>query len=531
MDKKRALISVSDKTGIIELARNLMELDYQIISTGGTAKYLQEKNIPVTEVSEVTGFPECFDGRVKTLHPKIHGALLAKRDSLSHMKAAVELGIPMIDIVVVNLYPFFETIKKPENTLADSIEQIDIGGPAMLRSAAKNFQSVTVLTDINDYPEVISELRENSEISYQTRCKLAAKVFAKTAFYDSLIAQYLAEQLANSAASDSSATDQASLAKILPPDDLVLAYQKVADLRYGENPDQQATVYKKPINQIAGLTEAKQLHGKALSYNNYADTDAAIAMLKEFQKPTVVAVKHSNPCGIASGATIEEAFDKAYAADPVSIFGGIVVQNRPVSKAEAEKMAEIFLEVIVAESFEPEALEILEQKKNLRLLELPDLNKPFPEHSMMVKEIYGGLLVQNYDQNNLAGEDYQTVTKVQADEQDYDDYLFAMKVVKHVKSNAIVLVKNEQTVGIGPGQPNRITAAEIAIRQAGVKAVGAILGSDAFFPFSDTVKAAYEAGVKGIIQPGGSIRDQESIDFCDKVGIPMLFTGKRHFKH
>ncbi len=528
MDKKRVLISVSDKTDIIDLARNLLDLGFEIISTGGTAKYLEEKNIPVTEVSQITGFPECFEGRVKTLHPKIHGGLLAKRDSLSHMKQAKELDIAMIDMLVVNLYPFYETIQNKENQLADCIEQIDIGGPAMLRSAAKNFQSVTVLTDIADYKEVIRELRENSAVSYQTKFRLAAKVFAKTAFYDSLIADYMQKQLKEL---ETDASDLKTCAVIAENPQITLAYQKVSDLRYGENPQQKATVYKKPIGELSGLTEARQIHGKELSYNNYADTDAALAMLKEFTRPTVVAVKHSNPCGIASADTIEEAWDKAYEADPVSIFGGIIVQNRPVSKQEAEKMSKIFLEVIVAESFEDEALVILEKKKNLRLIILPDAAKPYPEHSRMVKEIYGGLLIQDYDQNSLESEDYQIATKAKPEEEDYSDYLFAMKVVKHVKSNAIVLVKNEQTVGIGPGQPNRITSARIAINQAGEKAVGAILGSDAFFPFSDTVEAAYEAGVKGIIQPGGSIRDQDSIEFCDKVNLPMIFTGVRHFKH
>ena len=522
MQKKRALISVSDKRDVNELAQNLIDLNFEIISTGGTAKYLADNNIPVTEVSEITGFPECFDGRVKTLHPMVHGGLLARRDLEEHMQRAIELNISMIDLLVVNLYPFFETVKKQHENLEACIEQIDIGGPAMLRSGAKNFNFVTVITDINDYQPIIEELKNNGTVSKQTNLRLAAKVFAETSFYDSLISDYLKSRLELEAEAES---------KIEPTDKLTLAYQKITSLRYGENPNQNANVYKKPLTTGFGLTDAKQLHGKALSYNNFADTDAALAMIKEFSEPTVVAVKHSNPCGIASADNIFEAWNKAYEADSVSIFGGIIAQNRPVNKAEAEKMSEIFLEVVLAPDFDADALEILEKKKNIRLLKLEKLSEHYPENSKMVKEIFDGLLIQDYDQKAMDQEPHKIVTKEQPDEADLADYLFAMKVVKHVKSNAIVLVKNKQTVGIGPGQPNRITSANIAIEQAGDKAKGSILGSDAFFPFADTVEAAYNAGVKGIIQPGGSIRDQESIDFCDEHAIPMIFTGSRHFKH
>lgn len=526
--KKKALISVSDKTNLIDLAKKLIQLDYEIISTGGTAKHLADNEIPVTEVEEVTSFPECFDGRVKTLHPKIHGGLLARRDLENHLETALELEIPLIDLVVVNLYPFEETMLKQGEDLTTCIEQIDIGGPAMLRSAAKNFRSVVVLTDIADYTPVLSELEKNGEISSLTRLKLARKVFSKTAFYDSLIAQYLADNISNL---EKQYELKSEKFKLNPVTDLVLSYHKVADLRYGENPAQEAALYNRAVPVGSSLLAAEQLHGKELSYNNYADTDAALAMVKEFSRPTVVAVKHSNPCGIASADEIEEAWDKAYQADPVSIFGGIVVQNRPVTKGEAEKMSQIFLEVILAPDYDQEAFEILSQKKNIRLLKLADLAEPYPADTQMIKEIYGGVLIQDYDQNSLDQEVHRVVTKTEPDTKDLKDYYFAMKVVKHVKSNAIVLVKDEQTVGIGPGQPNRITSANIAIKQAGEKAVGAILGSDAFFPFADTVEAAYNAGVKGIIQPGGSIRDQESIDFCNKHQIPMIFTGVRHFKH
>ncbi|HHU53433.1 MAG TPA: bifunctional phosphoribosylaminoimidazolecarboxamide formyltransferase/IMP cyclohydrolase [Clostridiaceae bacterium] len=518
--KKKALISVSDKTGLADLAKSLLDLDYEIISTGGTAKFLKDKDIKVTAVEEITGFPECFDGRVKTLHPKIHGGLLARRDLESHMQSAFDLGISMIDLVVVNLYPFAETMLKQADNMAACIEQIDIGGPAMLRSAAKNYNSVVVLTDVHDYQAVIHELETKGEVSITNKLRLAAKVFAQTAFYDSMIAEYLNSKIKPHA-----------FDSINENSNLTLSYQKVADLRYGENPAQKAAIYSKAIPLANSLVEAKQLHGKELSYNNYADTDAAMAMVKEFSRPTVVAVKHSNPCGIASADSIEEAWQKAYQADPVSIFGGIIVQNRPVTKSEAEKMAKIFLEVILAPSFEPDALEVLMKRKNIRLLELPGLAEPYPAGTQMVKEIYGGILLQDYDQKSIESEEQQVVTKSKPEQADLPDYYFAMKVVKHVKSNAIVLIKNEQTVGIGPGQPNRITSANIAIKQAGELAQGSIMGSDAFFPFADTVEAAYKAGVKGIIQPGGSLRDQDSIDFCDQHDIPMIFTGARHFKH
>ena len=520
MTKKRALISVSDKTGLTDLAQSLLNLNYEIISTGGTAKFLQDNNLAVTAVEEITGFPECFDGRVKTLHPKIHGGLLARRDLESHMLSALKLEIPMIDLVVVNLYPFEETMLKQGDNPPVCIEQIDIGGPAMLRSAAKNYHSVIVLTDTADYQAVITELETHGEVSDKTKLRLASKVFAQTAFYDSLIADYLKNML-----------ESHKSEPISDNSNLTLSYRKVADLRYGENPAQKATVYSKAIPVENSLVSAKQLHGKKLSYNNYADTDAAMSIVKEFSRPTVVAIKHSNPCGVASADTIEKAWQKTYQADPISIFGGIIVQNRPVTKIEAEEMAKIFLEVILAPAFEPDALEVLMGKKNIRLIELPGLAEPYPAGTQVVKEIYGGILVQDYDQKPIESEEHQVVTNVKPDQVDLQDYYFAMKVVKHVKSNAIVLVKNEQTVGIGPGQPNRITSANIAIKQAGELAEGSIMGSDAFFPFADTVEAAYKAGVKGIIQPGGSLRDQDSIDFCNQHNLPMIFTGARHFKH
>lgn len=511
---KTALISVYDKSGIVDFARELENLGFRILSTGGTYRELDKAGIAVDTVESVTGFPECLDGRVKTLHPKIHGGILAKRNDNKHMEQVEELALELIDLVVINLYPFRETMLRHGDDLAACIEQIDIGGPAMLRSAAKNHADVTVLIDPADYDKALEQYRANGDTDATFRRYLAAKVFRTTAAYDSMISAYLYGD-----------------AKEDYADEMVLRYEKVSALRYGENPAQKAAFYAPTPILDGSLAAAEQLHGKELSYNNYADTDAALAMVKDFSRPTVVAVKHANPCGIASADTIEEAWDKAYEADSVSIFGGIIAQNRPVTAAEAKKMHEIFLEVVLAPDYDEEALEILTQKKNIRLLKLPTVSEPYRADEKMLKPIYGGLLIQDYDVNPIADEPFEVVTKTQPAEDEIRDYHFAMIVAKHVKSNAIVLVKGEQTVGIGPGQPNRVTAAEIAIKHAGDKAKGSIMGSDAFFPFSDTVEAAAAAGVKGIIQPGGSIRDDDSIKACDENGIAMVFTGKRHFRH
>lgn len=512
---KRALISVSDKTGLVDLAKSLHDLGIELISTGGTASALQSAGLPVIPVSDLTGFPECLDGRVKTLHPKIHGGILAIRGNPEHMQRISELGIETIDLVIINLYPFKATVQKPGVSLQECIENIDIGGPSMLRAAAKNYNDVTVATDPEDYARIISEIRENGDTSQSTRFYLAKKVFEQTAAYDALIASYFQKQ----------SPQQET------PQQLTLTYDLISSLRYGENPHQKASFYKEALTVTGSLPHARQLSGKELSYNNIADTDAALALLKEFNEPAVIAVKHANPCGAACADDIETAWNKAYEADSVSIYGGIVALNRPVTAAVAASMKPVFLEVVVAPSYDSEALEILGSKKNLRLLELPDAAVPYERGSVMLKHVYGGLLVQDLDTETFNSDEITVPTKAKPDKSMQDDLEFAMKVVKHVKSNAIVLVKDRQTVGIGPGQPNRITSAQISIKNAGDKARGSILGSDAFFPFADTVEAASEAGIAAIIQPGGSIRDQESIDACDAKGIVMLMTGMRHFRH
>lgn len=509
---KRALISVSNKDGVVEFAKDLSELGYEIISTGGTKKILEEANISVIAISEITGFPEIMDGRLKTLHPNIFGGLLGIRDNEKHMEQLKEQGINPIDIVVVNLYPFKETISKPNVEWEEAIENIDIGGPSMLRASAKNYQDVAVIVDPKDYSVIIEQLKEEKQINIDTKKKLAAKVFRHTAAYDSYIAEYVTNYLGEES-----------------PEYLSFTYEKVQDLRYGENPHQKASFYKKGlINQ--GLPQAKQLHGKELSYNNIQDTNAAWQMVKEFnEEPVVVAVKHMNPCGIGIGTTLIEAFDKAYAADPVSIFGGIVATNQMIDKDTAMKLKEIFLEVIIAPKFSDEAVEILTAKKNIRLLELA--NEVEYEGLMKVVSVSGGLLIQNEDDRELLDEDIKVATKRQPTEEEMKQLKFAWKVVKHVKSNAIVLAKDDQTVGVGAGQMNRVGAAKIAIEQAGEKVVGSVMGSDAYFPMPDTVESAAKAGITAIIQPGGSIRDEDSIKEADKHGIAMVFTGIRHFKH
>ncbi|MDR7074298.1 bifunctional phosphoribosylaminoimidazolecarboxamide formyltransferase/IMP cyclohydrolase [Fictibacillus barbaricus] len=512
MTIKRALISVSDKNGLIPFAEKLVNLGVEIISTGGTKKALQDAGISVIGISEVTGFPEIMDGRVKTLHPKIHGGLLAVRDNETHQQAMQENEIAPIDLVVVNLYPFKETVAKEDTTFADAIENIDIGGPSMLRSAAKNHAYVTVVVDPKDYETVETELEKAGSVSEETRRRLAAKTFRHTAAYDALIAEYLT----------------AAVEEVLP-ESYTVTFEKKQDLRYGENPHQKAAFYSKPLSGTLSLTDAEQLHGKELSYNNINDADAALAIVKEFTDPAVVAVKHMNPCGVGTGKSITEAYTRAFEADPVSIFGGIVASNTEVDAETAEKMAEIFLEIIIAPSFSEDALAILTKKKNIRLLKLD-----FTAGKGIAKKITtvsGGMLVQDEDVYGLDDANVTIPTKRQPTEQEWKDIHLAWKVVKHVKSNAIVLAKDEMTVGVGAGQMNRVGAAKIAIEQAGERANGSALGSDAFFPMDDTVEAAARAGVTAIIQPGGSIRDEDSIKKADEHGITMVFTGVRHFKH
>lgn len=512
---KRALISVSDKTGIVDLAKDLESMGVEIISTGGTAKTLSDAGIKVINISDITGFPECLDGRVKTLHPKVHGGLLAMRSNEDHMKQIKELEIEPIDIVIINLYPFKQTILKGNVDLEEAIENIDIGGPTMLRAAAKNYQDVVVIVDPRDYKMVLDEVKASKEISVKTKFKLAYKVFEHTSHYDTLIAKYLRDKIGEEEF----------------PETLSLTFEKMQDMRYGENPHQKAVFYKEVGANIGCITAAKQLHGKELSYNNINDANGALELLKEFDEPTVVAVKHANPCGVASSSNIYDAYVKAYEADPVSIFGGIVALNREVDQKTAQEINKIFVEIVIAPSFSEEAVNILAQKKNIRLLELDNISAKLPAGTYDMKKVAGGLLVQNYNNELLNEQDLTYVTEKKPTKEEMEDLIFAMKVVKHTKSNGIALAKGKQSLGVGPGQTNRIMAAKIAIEYGKDRTKGGVLASDAFFPFPDCVEAAAEAGITAIIQPGGSKNDQESIDACNKYGIAMVFTGMRHFKH
>jgi phosphoribosylaminoimidazolecarboxamide formyltransferase/IMP cyclohydrolase len=509
---KRAFLSVFDKTGIVEFASGLAGLGFEILSTGGTQKALKDAGIPVTNVSDITGFPECLDGRVKTLHPKIHAGILAMRSNGEHMRQVEELGVGLIDIVAVNLYPFKQTISKPGVTLEDAIENIDIGGPTMLRAAAKNWQDVASIVDPADYERVLGELKAGG-ITQQTKFDLCVKVFEHTAAYDALIAQYLRGRSGGGY-----------------PDKLTLTYEKLQDMRYGENPHQIAAFYREPLGISGTLASAKQLWGKELSFNNINDTHGALECLREFEEITVVASKHANPCGVGSADSLYDAYMKAYSADPVSIYGGIVAVNAEVDKKTAEEMAKIFLEIIIAPSFSSEALDVLKAKKNLRLLELPDINAKINPSAIDIKKPSGGLLIQQPDALLFDGE-LKVVTKRVPTEREMEDLKFAWKLVKHLKSNAISVAKDKQSLGLGPGQVSRIWAAQAALERAGEKAAGAALASDAYFPFDDCVRLAAMYGITAIIQPGGSIRDEESIKACDELGISMVFTGIRHFRH
>ena len=516
--KKRALVSVSDKAGIVEFCQRLIACGYEIISTGGTAKTLQNAGLPVIGISELTGFPECLDGRVKTLHPIVHAGLLAMRSNPEHMAQLEKLNINTIDIVAVNLYPFKATIERPGVTLPEAIENIDIGGPTMIRSAAKNYPGVLVVVDPDDYDEVVERIKSDSA-DEEFRFKLSYKVFRHTSVYDTMIANYMQKKLG-----------------IEFPDQLTLAFEKKQDMRYGENPHQNGAWYSELFaNDTAGtLSSAVQLHGKELSYNNINDCGGALDLLKEFpNKPAVVAVKHANPCGVALGKNICDAYKKAYACDPVSIFGGIVACNREVDEDTANEMVKIFLEIIIAPSFSEGAKKVLMTKKNLRLLEIKDIAKPYNAETRDMKKVAGGLLTQNKDLS-LYADETKIVTDAEPTRAQLSQLEFAYKVVKHTKSNAIVLAKNYMAIGIGAGQTNRIWAAEQAIahaKQAGNRPRGAVMASDAFFPFSDCAITAAKAGIKAIVQPGGSIRDEESINVCNEKGIAMVFVGERHFKH
>ncbi|MFD2611499.1 bifunctional phosphoribosylaminoimidazolecarboxamide formyltransferase/IMP cyclohydrolase [Paenibacillus gansuensis] len=513
---RRALISVSDKTGIVEFSEQLAKLGVELVSTGGTKSLLEQHGVPVIGISEVTGFPEIMDGRVKTLHPAVHSGLLAVRDNEEHTAQMKELGLDYIDLVIVNLYPFAATIAKPDVSYEDAIENIDIGGPTMLRSAAKNHAFVTVVVDASDYNTVIEEIRAGEDTTLETRKRLAAKVFRHTAAYDALISDYLSKQTGEPL-----------------PERYTVTYEKVQDLRYGENPHQQAAFYREPLAAQGNITTAEQLHGKELSYNNINDANAALQILKEFNEPAVVAVKHMNPCGVGIGETIHEAYQKAYAADPTSIFGGIVAANRVIGQETAMLLNEIFLEIVIAPDFTPEALQILTQKKNIRLMKHGENFAAAGTASTapVITTVEGGMLIQDRDVKQLSEADLTVVTDRKPTDAELKQLLFGWKVVKHVKSNAIVLAKDDMTIGVGAGQMNRVGAAKIAIEQAAEKAQGSILASDAFFPMGDTLELAAKAGITAVIQPGGSIKDEESIKVANQYGIAMVFTGVRHFKH
>ncbi|KAF0506560.1 bifunctional phosphoribosylaminoimidazolecarboxamide formyltransferase/IMP cyclohydrolase [Pediococcus pentosaceus] len=510
---KTALLSVSDKTGIVEFAKGLVKANFRIVSTGGTKKVLEEAGLSIVSVEAVTNFPEMLDGRVKTLHPAIHGGLLARRDLPEHLAALKEHNIDLIDLVCVNLYPFKSTIMQNGVTEAEAIEQIDIGSPSMLRSAAKNFASVLPVVDPKDYQPVLAALAHQTD-DVKFRRALALKVFQHTAAYDTLIAQYLGQN-----------------GEIFP-DELTKTYTKKQVMRYGENSHQKAAFYEDALPVPFSIAQAQQLHGKELSYNNIKDADAALKMSAEFNQPAVVAVKHMNPCGIGLGQNIEEAWDRAYEADSMSIFGGIIVLNRPVDLATAEKMHKLFLEIIIAPIFEKEAFTVLAQKKNLRIMTV-DFNQHQDAKELETVSVMGGLLVQEQDTVVEVATDFKVVSKRQPTESELKAMVFGQTVVKHVKSNAIVITTNQQTLGIGAGQMNRIGSVEIAVKQAEGSAnfKNAVMASDAFFPMEYCVEYAAKHGIKAIVEPGGSIKDQASIGKADELGISLIFSGRRHFRH
>lgn len=508
---KRAIISVYDKTGVVDFARALHQQKVTLISTGGTYALLSEQaGLPVKKVSDVVGFPEILNGRVKTLHPRIHGGLLAKRDRLEHMAELNEHDIEPIDIVVSNLYPFVETVKSPNVTMDLALENIDIGGPTLLRAAAKNFPSVTVISDPSDYDWVAEKLVTGS-ISIEERQKLASKAFSHVSQYDAVVAQYLSMQYNQGL-----------------PSNVILSFSKAYDLRYGENPHQQGALYRHPFGS-GGLPDSVLLHGKQLSFNNIMDAHSAWCIATEFRTPTVAIIKHSNPCGLSSHRELSEAYFRAYHGDTTSAYGGIVGFNRTVDLRTVGAMKGVFYEVVVAPDYEPEALSLLKKRRNLRVLKMSSFHDGGEEYD--IRLVNGGILVQTHDQGTDDSLDWKIVTYRVPDDNDMKDLIFAWKAVKHVKSNAILLAKDSSILGIGAGQPNRVNSVDLALRGAGDRSVNSVMASDAFFPFPDNVDAAAGGGVKAIIQPGGSIRDQESIDAANSHNMIMVFTGKRHFKH
>ena len=518
-DIKRALISVSDKTDIETLARRLSRLGVEILSTGGTAKALRAAGVPVKDVSAETGFPEILGGRVKTLHPKIHGGILGKRDEAEHRREMEAHGITPIDLVCINLYPFVQTVSRPGTTLEEACEQIDIGGPAMVRASSKNFRDVVILTDPSDYERVLSLLEGGSPVPQELRRELAAKAYRMTSAYDAAIASYLAP-----------AGDGGLFPAIFSP-----SYTLSQTLRYGENPHQKGAFYRSSDPHDVGIGSAVKRHGKELSYNNVLDAHSALALVREFPGAATVIVKHNNPCGVSTGDSLLETYRQARDTDPVSSFGGVVALNRPVDSATAEEMAKIFLEVVIAPGFSPEALAVLTKKKDIRLLEAPEAfrEKTGGDSDILeLRSVSGGLLVQTPDRIVMPGRDQATLaTKRVPTEAEWEDALFAFTVGKHVRSNAIILVKDRVTVGIGAGQMSRVDSVRLSGMKANRTTKGTVLASDAFFPFRDGIDEAAKLGVSGIIQPGGSIRDKEVFEAADEYGMFMILTGIRHFKH
>jgi phosphoribosylaminoimidazolecarboxamide formyltransferase/IMP cyclohydrolase len=523
MAVERALISVFDKTGILDVARRLVALNIEILSTGGTAKLLRESGVAVKDVSEFTGWPEMLGGRVKTLHPKVHGGLLYRRNLPEDQKQAQEHGIAPIDLVIVNLYPFEATAAKANVTAEDLIENIDIGGPTMLRAAAKNWESVAVVTDPADYERVAAEIEASRDTALATRLELARKVFATTSRYDGMIVTELERLSAASGHAELVATETL-------PQRVYLALEKQRPLRYGENPHQAAALYIPAGKPPSGLAAAKQLQGKELSYNNFVDLEAARSIAAEFQKPAVVIIKHNNPCGTAEQQTLREAYLRAYACDPISAFGGVLAFNREVDPATAEEVAKLFVECIVAPGFDARAKEIFAAKKNLRLLELPPGGLQ-PEREVQLKRILGGMLVQQPDLGELKATELKVVTQRAPTAEELATMKFAWKVCKHVKSNAIVFAKDGATLGVGAGQMSRVDSVKIAVMKAQSSLQGSIVASDAFFPFPDGVEEAAKAGAVAVIQPGGSVRDNDVIAAADRLGMAMVFSGTRHFLH
>jgi len=513
----RAILSVSDKTGLVDFARGLEELGFELFSTGGTKKALTEAGLSVRSVSDLTGFPEILDGRVKTLHPAVHGGILARRNLTAHVAELEKNKIGLIDLVAVNLYPFRETVAKAEVSLDEALENIDIGGPTMIRAAAKNFPDVLVVVDPADYESLLEQLRRG-EVRGEERKKLAQKAFQHVAAYDTAIAQYLRRGEEGFA------------------DEMTIALRKRYDLRYGENPHQKAVFYVEEVagESVSGISSAKQLWGKELSFNNILDSDAAWSAASDFEAPTVSVIKHTNPCGLASHQNLAEAYRRALSGDTVSAFGGIVALNRPVDFATAQEIAKTFYEVIIAPDYEEKALDLLKQKRDLRILTMGSQVSGSGKEALSAldfRRVSGGLLVQTSDSLPEGGLSLRTVTEREPTEEELKDLLFAWKAVKHVKSNAIVLVKDSMILGMGAGQPNRVTSVKIALEKAGERSQGSVVGSDAFFPFPDGVELAAKGGATAIIQPGGSVRDEEVIATANKYKVAMVFTGIRHFRH